>query len=251
MNSKGYARAGHTMAAFALVLLVWKVLSLHFSPMVVPTIESVWHCIGMILTDAASLRMIGITCIRLCVGLSIGISMGLVLGIAMGVCRHIYGIAMPLIGLLQTVPPVSWVVLALVWFGFNGKPAVFIVVTATLPVIAINVSEGIHNVDQKLLEMASLYRLPFWKKLIHIVLPSIFPYFSSSLKVALGGGFKIAVMGEVLTTSDGIGGMIKLARLNLEPESIIAWSFVIVALYLLFQLACSLAAHIWKGGAAC
>jgi NitT/TauT family transport system ATP-binding protein len=54
--------------------------------------------------------------------------------------------------------------------------------------------------------------------------------------VALGSSWKIAVMGEVFTTSDGIGGMIKLARLNVEPENIIAWSIVVVMLFYVSRL---------------
>lgn len=37
-------------------------------------------------------------------------------------------------------------------------------------------------------------------------------------------------MGEVLTTTTGIGGKIVEARLNIEPDLIIAWSVILVAL---------------------
>lgn len=230
-----------------IVLIVWKLLTLYFSPLVVPTISSVAKCLLDILTDKKQLSMIFLTILRLCAGLSLGVAAGLVTGILMGKYKHIYGLAKPLIGLLQTVPPVSWVVLALVWFGFNGKPTVFIVVTATLPVIAINVSEGIHNVDPHLLEMARLFQFTQVKQFRYVVFPSILPYFASALRVALGSGWKIAVMGEVLTTSDGIGGMIKLARLNVEPENIIAWSAIIVILFYGFDLILGRAIAFGKG----
>ena len=37
-----------------------------------------------------------------------------------------------------------------------------------------------------------------------------------------------AIIGEVLTTSSGIGGAITTARLNIEPDAIIAWSILLV-----------------------
>lgn len=177
------------------------------------------------------LKMIFLTVIRLLIGLTIGVGIGLVTGILMGSSKIFKEILFPIIGLFQTIPPVSWVVLALVWFGFNSKPAIFIVVTSTLPVIAINIYQGISNIDQRLLQMAKLYNFSNKKRFIHLIFPSIMPYFNSAFKIALGSGWKIAVMGEVLTTSDGIGGMIKIARLNVEPENIIAWSIVIVILF--------------------
>ena len=223
----------YTLISFGIVILVWKVLTFCFSPLVLPTISSVVKAIFAILTDVSLLSMVGITVGRLTLGLGIGVALGLIVGISMGISQKVKDISYPIIHLFQTIPPVSWVVLALVWFGFNGKPAIFIVIVSTIPVITINVCEGITNVDNKLLQMADLYQFSQKKKFQFIIIPSILPYFNSAFKVALGGGWKIAVMGEVLTTGDGIGGMIKLARLNLEPDYIIAWSIIIVMLFYL------------------
>lgn len=38
-------------------------------------------------------------------------------------------------------------------------------------------------------------------------------------------------MGEVLTTTTGIGGQIMTARLNIEPETVIAWTVIVVVIY--------------------
>ena len=62
-----------------------------------------------------------------------------------------------------------------------------------------------------------------------MTLPSIRPYFNSALEIVIGGGWKLAVMGEVLTTNSGIGGAITSARLNVQPDAIIAWAFLLVA----------------------
>ena len=172
-----------------LLLAVWQLASLHFSPLVVPPISSVRE------------RLLS---------------------------RSVEDIGMPFIHVLQSVPPVCWVVLALVWFGFNGRPCVFIVAAATIPTVVINLCHGVRSVDRDLLEMARLYRFSRWKTLRHITLPSIRPYFRSALEIVIGGGWKLAVMGEVLTTSSGIGGAITTARLNIEPDAIIAWSILLV-----------------------
>ncbi|MCF4143453.1 ABC transporter permease [Dethiosulfovibrio marinus] len=216
-----------------LVLGLWQSLTFFFSPLVVPAIKSVCQSLYEICSTPALYSMILITLFRLLAGLFVGVLGGVILGVIMGYSERFRNILSPMVGILQTVPPVAWVVLALVWFGFNGKPAVFIVVTATIPVISISVSEGIRNVDPGLLEMAYLYRFSERKKMFHVVFPSVMSYFNSSFKVALGLAWKIVVMGEVLTTSDGIGGMIKDARLNVEPETIIAWSIITVALFYL------------------
>lgn len=234
-NKRLKSKQTDKILALLIILISWKLLTLFFSPLVVPTIGNVVLVLADIITSLTLLKMIMITMVRLICGLTIGVVIGLFIGILMGNFARLRGIISPLVGVLQTVPPVSWVVLALVWFGFNGRPAVFIVVTATIPVIAINICEGIVHIDQNLMQMAQLYNFSGKKKLRHIIFPSIKSYFISAFKMVLGSGWKIAVMGEVLTTNDGIGGMIKLARLNIEPESIIAWSVIIVSLFYIFD----------------
>lgn len=135
----------------------------------------------------------------------------------------------PFISMLQSVPPVCWVVMALVWFGFNGKPCIFIVATASIPTMVINLSGGVRNIDPQLLQMAQLYHFGHRKTLRHIILPSVYPCFRMALEIIIGSGWKLVVMGEVLTTSTGIGGAITTARLNIEPDAIIAWAVLLTA----------------------
>lgn len=232
-NKPALAKYRYSILSFLLLLGIWKLLTLHFSPLVVPTMSSVVLCLLEIFSTAELYKMMLITIMRLIIGLVIGLGIGLLVGIVTGSSQVLKGLLSPIIGLFQTIPPVSWMVLALVWFGFSGKPAIFMVIITTFPVIAINVCTGISNIDPKLLQMAQLYHFSDEKRVRHVVLPSIMPYFISALQVALGNGWKIAVMGELLTTSDGIGGMIKLARLNVEPENIFAWSIVILLLFYL------------------
>ena len=66
----------------------------------------------------------------------------------------------------------------------------------------------------------------------------------------MGDGWKLAVMGEVLTTNSGIGGAITTARLNIQPDAIIAWAFLLVAgCFITQKLVCLLLSR--RGGAPC
>ena len=233
-----------------LLLGAWQLASLHFPPLVVPPIPQVAATLVHLFQEPDFWPTVGTTLLRLAAGLAIGIGAGGVLGLVFGLCPKLEDVGTPMIHVLQSVPTVCWVVLALVWFGFNGLPCIFIVATATVPTVVINLSHGVRSVDRELLEMAKLYRFSHWKTLRHVTLPSIRPYFNSALEIVIGGGWKLAVMGEVLTTNSGIGGAITSARLNVQPDAIIAWAFLLVAGCFLTQkllrlLCCR------KGGAVC
>lgn len=189
-----------------LLLGLWQLAALFFPPLVVPPIPQVAATLAELIREPDFWPTVGTTLLRLVTGLGIGIAAGAVLGLLFGLYPKLEDVGTPLIHVLQSVPPVCWVVLALVWFGFNGRPCIFIVATATVPTVVINLSHGVRGVDRQLLEMARLYRFSRWKTLRHVTLPSIRPYFNSALEIVIGGGWKLAVMGEVLTTNSGIGG---------------------------------------------
>lgn len=219
--------------SFAIVMLVWWVLTLVYPPLVVPTVGGVAGKLAEIATGGDFRHAVWLTTVRLLSGLAVAV--GTALGAALGFSMRLHAIFRPIVGLMQSVPPVSWLVLTLIWFGFSGKACVFIVIVATLPVMTVNVIEGIRNIDARLLQMTGVYRFPFRKRLAHVILPSILPYFRAGLHVAMGIAAKTVVMGEVLTTSSGVGGEITNARLNIEPEGVVVWTIVLVALYFLLD----------------
>lgn len=232
MNSN-LKNQGYSVLSIALVMTGWQIASSFLPPVVLPSVPSTLQKLLDMIADPEMLRMILITSKRLFAGLLIGLSAGVGFGILTGKSKLARQLILPIIGILQTVPPISWLVLALIWFGFNGKPSVFILVLSVLPIIAINVSEGFQRIDPGLIEMAKIYKFSRSKVFFHIVTPSVLPYFKSGCMNALGLGWKIAVMGEVLTTTDGIGGMLQSARLNLETDAVMAWSILILLLFYL------------------
>lgn len=238
------------LLALALVAGVWFVLTLFYSPLVVPTISGVAGKTVDILTRAKSRSAIWLTFWRLLAGLGIGVVVGTLLGAAMGKFRRFREICRPILGLVQAAPPVSWLVMALIWFGFDGRPSIFIVALSALPIMTVNLVEGMDAVDPKLIEMGSIYRFSHFKRLWYIVLPSVLPHFRSGLRIAIGLGAKGIVMGEVLTTDTGIGGAITRARGDVEPESVVAWTLVMIAMYYLLDAATALALRS-RGGRPC
>lgn len=228
----------------AIALAAWWLLTLIYPPLVVPPVSAVARKLLDIVVDGDLLRALAPTALRLLLGLAIGATAGTAAGAVLGSRPRLLAAFRPLVGLMQSVPPVSWLVLALIWFGFNGKASVFIVVVGAFPIMAVNMIEGVRSVDAKLLEMARVYGFSRRKRLAHVVLPSLLPHFRAGLQLAIGIGSKTVVMGEVLTTSTGVGGEITRARLNIEPEVVVAWTIVIVLVYYLFN---GLAARLFRG----
>lgn len=227
----------YRIAAAVLVLGLWWGMSQLYSPLVVPPIGMVAAKVLEILSSPKLWVEIGKTMGRLACGLGIGVGVGCLTGLFGGVLKPFRQLFQPVLGIIQVVPPISWLILAIIWFGFNGRTSIFIVVMAVAPTMFICISDGIAAIDRKLMEMGTVFAFSAWKKLRYILVPSVMPYFASGLKIAVGMACKTVVMGEVLTTTSGIGGQIMTARLNIEPETVIAWTVVIVGIYYVVMLA--------------
>ena len=174
----------YRIAAAALVLGLWWGMSNLYSPLVVPPIPAVAAKVAEILSSAKLWCEIGKTMVRLVCGLGIGI--GCLAGLFGGVLRPVRQLIQPVLGIIQVVPPISWLILAIIWFGFNGRASIFIVVMAVVPTMFICICDGISAIDRKLLEMGSVFGFSVWKKLRYILIPSVTPYFASGLKIAIG-----------------------------------------------------------------
>ncbi|MDS1004161.1 ABC transporter permease subunit [Clostridium sporogenes] len=221
----------YRVVSIILILILWELLAYIYSPLVIPNIKFVFKALIEILSNKESLKQIIVTTKRLTIALGISITLGSILGLLIGSSKKLLIIFKPILSIMQSVPPISWLVLAIIWFGLEGKASIFIVVISTLPMMIINLIEGINNVDCKLIEMGKVFKFSKQKMIINVMIPSIVPYFQSALQIVIGLGWKIVIMGEVLSSSNGIGGEITNARLNIETNYIFAWTIIIVLLF--------------------
>jgi len=165
-------------------------------------------------------------------GFALAVLLGSVLGILAGRSMTAAVAVRPLVTVMMGVPPISWVVLALIWFGTTDLSPIFTVLIATLPVVFAAGMQGARVRDGHLGEMARAFGLPASQRLIDVELPQIVSYLFPAWIVALGSAWKVVVMAELLITPDGVGAGLAVARARLDTASALAWVVSVVALLL-------------------
>lgn len=146
----------------------------------------------------------------------------------------------PLLLFLKSVPVASFVILALIWAGSRNLSMVisFLVV---FPVLYVNTRSGLESTDAKLLEMAKVFRVSFWKKVRYIYMPALVPYLLSGCRIALGMSWKSGAAAEVIGLPEhSIGEHLYLAKIYLETADLFAWTLVIIFISALFERLCLL-----------
>lgn len=165
-------------------------------------------------------------------GLFLSVVTGVLFGVIAGWSRLCYDLLQPLVVAVKSTPVISFIIIALVWFPSSAAP-VFICLLMCFPIIWTNTVTGIHSVDQKLLEMARVYRvgkIAVWQK---IYLPEILPYFMAGVTASLGLGWKVSVAAEVLShPRAAIGSQLYSAKVYLDSTGLFAWTLVVIILSL-------------------
>lgn len=138
------------------------------------------------------------------------------LGIVIGPNQRVAAACNPLIQLFKPVSPLAWLPLVTLVVSATyvsddpmfAKSFVTSVVTVTLcslwPTL-INTATGVGQVDDDLVNVSRVLRLPFLTHVRKVVLPAAIPMIFSGLRVSLGIAWMVLIAAEMLAQNPGLG----------------------------------------------
>ncbi len=216
-------------------ITIWQLVAMQYSSIILPSpLETLVALQNLATTNQLTIAILT-TSFDAISGFTIATVIGSILGIIAGIKPFISRAIRPLITALQGVPPIAWIVIALLWFGTGNSTAIFTVAVATLPIIFIGAVEGVRNINSQLLEMANTLKMPIKILLVDLYYPhllsSLFPLIASGLGLA----WRVAIMSELLSSETGIGAEMNIARINLDTAEVMAWVLVAVVLILISE----------------
>jgi len=219
-----------------LVLLVgWQVTSLFFPPAVFPGPLETLSALILLIGQADFYRQLAVTAWRGVVGFTLAVALGSGLGVWMGWRERAHHFFQPLLLLATNVPPIAWIAILLIWLGLGDGPPLFVVIVTAAPLLAVNVAQGVRDLDPDLLEMADFYQISPQHQFRHIVLPALSGRLFAAMLLALGFTWRVLVMAEFLGSTAGLGYRLSWARQNLDTDQAFAYVLVIVMLSLLIE----------------
>lgn len=215
----------------------------------------VWQIAAMIINKemflASPLAVVGALCnlIRMntfWISLShsfIKIVSGFVLGIVIGtllavlsyknrICKELME---PLMKVIKSIPVASFIILALLWIS-SANLSILISFLMVIPIVYTNILQGLYHVDSKLLEMAQVYQIGWYKTIKYLYIPDVMPYFISACSIGLGFCWKAGIAAEVIgLPKNSIGESLYEAKLYLMTKELFAWTIVIIIISVVFE----------------
>ncbi len=230
------ALVGTAVAVFWIT--VWWILSgVVEQEILLPTPLTVAETLWALWGTPTFWRAVGMSLMRILIGFIAAVLVGTALAMLTTHSRLADRLLAPLLHLVRAAPVASFIILAYVWIAVDILPA-FIAFLMVVPLVWANVREGILSTDQKLLEMARVFRLGRWRTLMDIRLPSLRPYITAACTTGLGFAWKSGVAAEVICCPpDSIGKQLYSAKTYLETPEVFAWTATVVVLSVLLEKA--------------
>jgi NitT/TauT family transport system permease protein len=220
----------YTITGIVTVVVGWQILSMVMHEVIVASPQATLTALARLVREGTVVRMVGITIQRLLLGLFFASTIGLSLGIIAGLKPRLRTFLEPVRWVGMTLPAVIIVVLAMLWFGFGSTQVIFVVAAIITPIIYVNTVEGILAVDERIVEMARVYRFSKRLFLTQVYLPAIGSAVLAGLTLATGIGIRAVILAELLGALDGIGHSFARARSFLNTPEIFAWILVCLIL---------------------
>lgn len=218
------------------LLVLWEVgARLLDEQLILPgPVETITHAIEMVLAPGF-LKILASTILRGLIGFAIALFLAFFLGLWAGLSARFHAFFSPLLITLRSVPVVSFILLALIWFSVDAVP-VFIAILTMFPMICLSIIDGIHYADEELTTMARVYEVPQKRIIREVYLPSLTPFLFTGMSNAMGFGWRAIIIGEVLSQPEwGVGSAMHTAQTFLQVREVIAWTLIAVLVSFLFE----------------
>ncbi|MBX7451973.1 ABC transporter permease [Mycolicibacterium sp. 3033] len=246
-------RGALALIGYSALIAVWSACSLLlFTPYVLPAPWTVgaemWH----LAADGTAFVQFGSSIVKIALGFAIGTMVGVPLGLLMGRSRYLnYFFQQPLL-VLGNVPGLAFAVFALILFGIGAIGPVVVVAFVALPYVALNVAQGVEEVDRRLVDMSDVYGLGRGTIVRSVFLPSIMPFLFAALRYGFAMAWKVEALTEVFGGRSGIGFMIRQSYQEFSVAGVLAWTGFFVLFILLiervFLAALERRFFAWRGG---
>lgn len=177
---------------------------------------------------------IGITLGRILIAFTISMAISAALGFTMGLSHRASVFFRVWIVCFITIPALVIMLTCYMVIGLNDKAAILGAAIPIIPILTINIRDGVKGIDPRLLGMAKAFRASPRQQVFEVVAPQIAPILLASARFGLGLVWKMILFAELLGRGDGIGYKIEFyyQMFNMKEVLAHALSFLMVMLFI-------------------
>jgi NitT/TauT family transport system permease protein len=217
------------------LLALWQIAAHFGNPRLLPGPATVFATMKSEAASGALFAALGATLARVAAAFVLAMAAGSAIGYAMGRRKLFDRAADPWVVVLLNLPALVIIVLAYVWAGLNEAAAIGAVALNKLPNAIVTIREGVRALDARLDEMASVFGFSPVRRLRHVVLPQLAPFFAAATRSGLSLVWKIVLVVELMGRPNGVGFEINMAFQLFDVPLLLAYALPFTAIMLVIE----------------
>lgn len=229
------------LGSIAIPLLLWwalAVLVTHLRGVPFPTPQATLERLlslirGRLLVDFTIYQHLSDSLRRWALGFGLAMTVGIISGLVLGWSRLLERLSMPTVTVLQLIPGLAWIPVAILLFGIGERATIFMIAITAFAPIVINTTAGVKGVSEILVRAAEMMGADHRTLFVRVLFPGSLPHLLSGIRVGFANGWRVLVAGEmVVGTGTGLGYSIIQSRWTLDY----AGAFVCIAIICMIGL---------------
>ena len=166
---------------------------------------------------------------RLVIGYAISMVIGMGLGVLTAMSRWadetIGGVVLG----LQSLPSITWLPMAVLWFGLSERAIIFVVLMGSTFSIAISARSGMLSLPPLLSRAAGTLGATRWQMYRYVTLPAMIPAMVQGMKQGWSFAWRSLMAGELLFVVAGLGHLLDVGRNLNDINMVFGVMLVIIA----------------------
>ena len=232
-----YKKAGILLLSIVFVALMWELIAWKINfPAIFPSLGELFKQLFLLFGEKGFCLDLLSTIFRGLSGLLIAFACSFLLATLAAFSTFWRIFFQPIVVILRSVPVISFVLLALLWFSPPQLP-IFIALITVFPILYQNILTALSQTDLRLVEMAKVFGKKPLNRFFSIYLPASKAIIYSGIGTAMGFGWRAVIIGEALAQPlHGIGRGMKEAQAFIQVPRLMAWTIVAIAVSYLFDI---------------
>jgi NitT/TauT family transport system permease protein len=167
--------------------------------------SAIWGHLVKMVQDGSLLGDAAITGGETLLGFALGNLIGTVLGLALWYSRFVSRVVQPFIVALGSIPIVALAPIVIIWFG-TGLASKVAMSTLSVVVVALVIAyKGATGVDEDQINLMRTLGASKWQIFRRVVVPASLGDIFAGLKLTIGFALIGAIVGEFMSSSEGLG----------------------------------------------
>jgi ABC-type nitrate/sulfonate/bicarbonate transport system permease component len=170
------------------------------------------------------------------IGFGIAVFLGIPTGVMLGVSRILNRVCMPIIYMIQIIPGLAWIPIALLLFGIGNVSTIFMIFILGYTPIVISTAGGIQSVSSNYINSARILGANRMTIVYRVLFPFALLSIINGLRIGLANAWRVLIAAEMIVGAGiGLGYIIIQSRWSLDFEAAFVSIFLIVVIGLIIE----------------